>query len=112
MHGKTYFPLSKASIDRNLTDIRICRETPIIYRLLFVDDGILFYKANLQESMTILKQLTLYENAWGQKINRTKTSITFSSNVQAITQRLIMDFWGPAEIQQQSRCLGLPVWIG
>lgn len=46
--------LSEATSDCNLTSIWIFREEPTINHLLFVDDSIIFYKADMQENKPFL----------------------------------------------------------
>lgn len=85
--------LSKATVDRQLSGIRICRGAPTISHLIFVDYSIIFYKVDLQENQTIHNLLELYKRASWQQVNRAKTSITFSINALEDLQDSIMDSW-------------------
>ena len=55
----------------------ISQSGPKLSHLFFVDDSLLFCRANVQECQKVLDLLTLYEQASGQKINRNKTKIFF-----------------------------------
>ena len=46
--------------------------------LLFADDSLLFCRATIKESGKILEILNMYEEASGQKINRSKMTLFFS----------------------------------
>ena len=49
--------------------------------MLFANDSYVFCKANTYEGLKVLKLLNIYENASGQKVNSSKSSIFFSTNV-------------------------------
>lgn len=66
---------------RKITVLSICRGAPRISHLFFVDDSLLFYCANIEENMHVQHLLKLYEEASGQKINKEKTSLFFSKNI-------------------------------
>ena len=53
----------------DLKGFSLCRNGPRISHLFFVDDTLLFCKAELKEVQTIQNILQKYELASGQKIN-------------------------------------------
>ena len=53
---------------------------PRLSHLFFADDNLIFCKASIEERNTLQRILTVYEEASGQQLNRTKTSLFFSSN--------------------------------
>ena len=63
-----------------INGVSICRNGPKASHLFFVDDSVLFCWAKEEECQTILVLLATYECGSGQKINREKTNIFFSSN--------------------------------
>ena len=63
-----------------INGVSICRNGPKVSHLFFADDSVLFCRAKEEECQTILDLLAIYERGWGQKINREKTNIFFSSN--------------------------------
>ena len=58
----------------------ICHNGPKVSHQFFADDSVLFCRAKEKECQTILDLLATYERGSGQKINREKTNIFFSSN--------------------------------
>lgn len=100
--------ISKAAESNLITGVKICRRSPSISHLLFADDNILFYKANMRENRKILSLLEEYENASGKRLNKAKTSISFSKNVLGYLRNLITSFWGEEKVADSTRYLGLP----
>lgn len=64
---------------RELISVKVARNCPAINHLLFADDTMFFLRSNPSSCTTFLKILRLYEEASGQCINRSKSSVTFSS---------------------------------
>ena len=64
--------LHKAKQERHITGLAIARGGPKINHLFFVDDSVLFCKANAQEWGKVQLILESYERASGQKLNRRK----------------------------------------
>lgn len=58
----------------------------------FADDSVLFCQAKELEYQVILDILSIYEKESGQKINKDKTNIFFSSNTQPDLQTSIHRF--------------------
>lgn len=56
--------------------------------------------------------LTIYEQAFGQQLNRTKTSLFFSSNTPSDIQQDIRNRYGTQVIRQHEKYLGLPYLVG
>ena len=73
----------------------------------FADDSVLFCRAKEEECQTILDLLAIYERGLGQKINREKTNIFFSSNTLPQVQSNIQQLLGVPTIQQYEKYLGL-----
>lgn len=93
---------TKAQMEKTITGIRISHRGPFINHLFFVDVSILICKADMDENKKILILLKKYEQAFGQQINREKTSIIFSKNVLLDTQKKILDFWRLTETKEHS----------
>ena len=68
---------TKAQIDGSLQGIRVATECPRVNHLLFADDTMFFCRTNEQSIKTLNDILRQYEQASGQKINKTKSAITF-----------------------------------
>jgi ribonuclease HI len=95
-----------------ITGVPISRGGTQIHHLFFVDDSLLFCKANLREWRHIEEILELYEMASGQKINRENTSIFFCKNTSPEAKEEILSVVGADHVQQFERYLGLPALIG
>ena len=92
--------------------VSICRNGPRVSHLFFADDSVLFCRAKEEECQKILDILAIYERGSGQKINRDKTNIFFSSNTLQATQVQIQQFLGFPTIRQYEKYLGLPALVG
>ena len=90
----------------------ICRNGPRVSHLFFADDSVLFCRATEAECQRILDVLAVYERGSGQKINREKTNIFFSSNTQAQVKFRIQALLGVPAIRQYEKYLGLPALVG
>ena len=75
-----YSLLHKAKLAGELLGVSISRGGPKITHLFFVDDSLLFCKANPNDVAQIQDILNEYESASGQQINRQKTTIFFSKS--------------------------------
>jgi hypothetical protein len=69
--------LSSAESARRIIGVPMAMGGVKISHLLFVDDSIIFCRANFEEWCNMHQLLNLYENASGQKLNSNKTSIFF-----------------------------------
>ncbi|KAL8124336.1 hypothetical protein AgCh_012113 [Apium graveolens] len=104
--------ISKYEAKQWIHGIKVCRKAPAISHMLFVDDSYFYCKANTTEASKVIELLNVYEKASGQKINRGKSSVFFSSNVldynrQSVCQKLQM---GEADVN--TTYLGLPSILG
>lgn len=70
--------ISQAANQGDIKGFDLCRNSPRLTHLLFVDDSLLFYRATEQECNNILEILDVYGSCSGQQINRNKTTIFFS----------------------------------
>lgn len=104
--------LNQATNNRQVEGIQICQVIPKMNHLLFVDDNIVFCKANMDANLQLQGLLQDYAQAWGQFINRDKTSMIFSKNIERQARDEIMSLWGIAKHTQYDKCLGLPPVIG
>ncbi|XP_042939342.1 uncharacterized protein LOC122274363 [Carya illinoinensis] len=92
--------------------IRLIMGKLSINHLFFVDDSLLFCRANAREWSSIYFLLNLYEEASGQKLNKTKTSIFFSPNTKPATKEYILSLAGTRSSSCYEKYLGLPALIG
>ena len=70
--------LNKAVDNGEIRGLSLCRQGPKITYLFFVDDCLLFCRANRTECQKIQQLLDWYEVASGQLVNMNKTTLFFS----------------------------------
>ena len=104
--------LTKAEVEGHIRGVAICRNGPKISHLFFADDSVLFCSAKEAECRKILEILATYERGTGQKINREKTNIFFSSNTPQEVRVRIQQVLGVPSICQFEKYLGLPTLVG
>ena len=81
--------IHQAEVDGHIRGVAICRNGPKVSHLFFTDDSALFCRATEAECNKILEILEVYERGFGQKINREKTNLFFSSNTPLPLQEQI-----------------------
>ena len=64
----------------------LCRNGPELTYLFFADDCLIFCRSTLKECHKIQTLLNYYEVALGWIINKEKTTLFFSKNIDAQTQ--------------------------
>lgn len=101
-----------AAVDKSIQGIKICKGLPYVNHLLFADDSVIFYKANVCSNQKILKIFNHYTLASGQKINTDKTAMVFSHNVSKRCRDEIQSLWGGVFNQQYEKYLSLSHVIG
>jgi hypothetical protein len=85
----------KANDDGILTKVSTSRGGPRISHLFFVDDSLLFCRANMSQWGALTNVLRLYEAALGQRLNNNKTSIFFfSGNTPQEERQAILELAG------------------
>ena len=104
--------LRKSEADHKLCGVAVSRGGPRVNHLLFADDSLLFFRANISECQVVKEILWVYETASGQKLNCEKTALFFSANTSPDTARAIRDLWGASNTHSIEKYLGLPSFIG
>ena len=104
--------LHKAKAEGHLRGVSLCRNRPRVSHLFFADDSVLFCQAIEYECLVILDVLLAYEKGSGQTINRVKTCIFFSSNIELDLQTHIQHVLVVPAIRQYEKYLGLPAFVG
>ena len=89
-----------AEMEGHIQGVAICRNGPRVSHLFFTDDSILFCRAKEEECQKVLDILAIYEKGSGQKINRDKTNIFFSSNTPPAMKDRIQAILGVPAIRQ------------
>ena len=86
--------IQQAANNGELRGVSLCREGPKITHLFFADDSLLFCRANDADCQTVMNILSVYEKASGQKINRGKTQLFFSTNTPEDIKNKVKDLVG------------------
>lgn len=104
--------LEKAEELRLIEGVKVARTAPPISHLFFADDSIIFAKANIRAADAISQIIIAYEEASGQRVNLTKTELTFSKNVLEEVKILIQERLGVEVVESYQKYLGLPAVVG
>ncbi|KAL0409388.1 UNVERIFIED_CONTAM: hypothetical protein Sradi_1873200 [Sesamum radiatum] len=88
------------------------QSAPRISHLLFVDDTLIFRKANLEAVQTIKCLLKKYEQASGRRVNLEKSEVFSSLSVREELQRPLVDSLGVQWMEKHDKYLGLPMVSG
>lgn len=77
--------LKQAADAGEIQGFSTCRKGPKLTHLFFVDDCFLFCKLTLEECEKIQELLVVYESASRQMVNKEKTTLFFSKNIDEVT---------------------------
>lgn len=83
-----------AAIVGDIKGFALCKRSLELIHLLFADDSLLFCRVMPEEYNKIMELLTNYENASGQKVNRSKIAIFFSKSIPEDTKDIIKGILG------------------
>ena len=95
--------IKKVEGDGDIHGFSLCRRGPKLTHLLFADDRLLFCRATMEECGKVLDILNGYEEAFDQKINRSKTTLFFSKATEGAIKNQIKEAWGVSEIMQYEK---------
>ena len=97
---------------RAILGYHICSNAPAISHLLFANDMIIFCGAKEAQAPAVKELLYKNERASGQKLNYSKTTISFSWAVQNDKRSCIVRCLDIQELLAHYKYLGLPMSIG
>lgn len=100
--------LHKYESQKLIKGVKICRRAPPINHMLFVDDSYLYCKAGESEIHCMLEILEKFELASGQKVNRSKSSAFFSTNMRLEIKQQLCNVLQMEEADHNCKYLGLP----
>lgn len=104
--------IKQAILQGELEGMRISNHRPRVTHLLFVDNSLLFCKANVRQVQCIKRIISQYELCSGQKINMDKSTIFFSKSTNEASKQTICDLLNGVAIKTHSKYLGLPMVLG
>jgi hypothetical protein len=84
---------------------------PCYSHLLFVDDVMIFSRANVRETEVIINCLETYSSWSGQHINMAKSAVFFSKNCLPATRVSINGILNLAHIPARAKYLGIPLFL-
>lgn len=86
----------------------MARGCPSLHHLFFANDSIPFCRSKMSGWAYIQGLLATYEEAFGQFLNRQKTSIFFSADTKKETREMILATTEVTSCSNQAKYLGLP----
>lgn len=95
-----------------LHGVKIYRKPLTITHMLFADDSYFFCQADTNKASKVLEVLTTYEQASGQQLNKSKSSVFFSTNVIQYNRQSVCQVLQMAEADGHSTYLDLPNILG
>jgi hypothetical protein len=98
--------ITQAEVKGVITGVPTSPKGPRLSHLFFVDDSLLFCKANSVEWRRLTKILEKYETASGQKLNKEKTSLFFSRNTSAAKREEITQCSGLKATEKYEKYFG------
>lgn len=104
--------IPKANSDSSIHGCALCRRSPKLTHLLFVDDILLFCRSSRNECQKVLEILASYESMLGQQINRWKKSIFFSRSTMDAIRTEIKEALGVPKSLHYDKYLGLTSLVG
>jgi hypothetical protein len=104
--------LTKANEEGTLLGVPSSRRGPSISHLFFADDNLLFCRSTMSQWNSLTRVLRCYEEALGQRLNNSKTSIFFSQNTLQEDKDVILADVGILATQCFDKYLGLPASVG
>jgi len=104
--------LQKKVQDRSLQELKVCRGAPGISHLLFADDTLLFFKANVEQAYVVKQALDLFAGCTGQLINLAKCSIMFNEHGDTMQQEQVKRVLDVQLSSFETKYLGLPTPSG
>jgi len=94
-----------------ITGVPTSLRGPRLSHIFFVNDNIIFCKANSVEWRRIMKIFGIYEKGSGQKLNLLKTSLFFNSNTSQERKQEVLSLSGLMETHRIDTYLGLPSFV-
>ncbi|KAF7801514.1 aminoacylase-1 isoform X1 [Senna tora] len=100
------FLIVVAQNNKELLGVRFARRGPVITHMMYVDDTILFFKADDSNCAVIKATLDMYGNLVGQRLNSDKSFLVFSPNTPATVKDRIAHCFGVSISAKVGKYLG------
>ncbi|OAP07096.1 hypothetical protein AXX17_AT3G36950 [Arabidopsis thaliana] len=97
---------------KQLHGFKASRSGPAISHLLFVDDSLVFCKANEEECHSVIDILQQYEQASGHAVNFQKLAVLYSQGIDSQVRKQLTTILGIYKTEGFGRYLGLPEFVG
>jgi hypothetical protein len=104
--------LRKGVQDGLLAGVKICTGAPSVSHLLFADDSLILIRATEGDCGHLQSILQLYEECSEQMINKAKSAILFSRNIQVVQRKRECELLQITKETMSEKYLGLPVHVG
>ena len=104
--------LNNAVSNKQISGVKIVRQGPNVSLFFFVDDSLIFCKANGDEARHIKEILECYGKASGQQVNINKLAVIFSKNTGSREKEEVLQKLGGIQQVTQGKYLGLPLVVG
>ncbi|GMI64491.1 hypothetical protein HRI_000118400 [Hibiscus trionum] len=104
--------LRKGTQEGKIRGLRITRSAPLVSHLLFADDSYIFGEATATGASNLKDILHIYSRCSGQLINFDKSSVFFSSNVNANNRQRVCRIFNVTSQSCPDTYLGLPSMVG
>jgi hypothetical protein len=104
--------ITKAQNNYLIHGVKIVPGAPEVTHLLFVDDIILFCRANKEETTNLKNIISTYQAASGQLVNMEKLEIMYNKKVPESVKEDIAQIMHMQRVQSFSKYLGMPTQLG
>ncbi|XP_060961840.1 uncharacterized protein LOC133032039 [Cannabis sativa] len=104
--------INKFEANQVIQGCKVARGAPSITHMLFADDSYLFCQATPEAALSVNTLLQTFQQASGQQVNFSKSSVFFSPNTTAQSRSGICSVLRMIEASEGSLYLGLPNIIG
>jgi hypothetical protein len=93
----------------HIKELKVCQRSPGISHLLFVDDSLLFFEANLDQANKVKTVLNNYEQATGQLLSPGKCSLLLGNKCSEAQGQVVASILEIETVGFEEKYLGLPV---
>jgi hypothetical protein len=92
-----------------IKELKVCRRSPGISHLLFVDDSLLFFEANADQANKVKTVLNKYELATGQLLSLDKCSLLLGNKCTETIGQVVASILEVQTVGFEEKYLGLPI---